>query len=349
MQYKKLGRTNIEVSTLCLGSMTWGTQNSEAEGHGQIDIALDHGVNFIDTAEMYPTTPLGQETQGRTEEIIGSWIAKTGRRDDVIIATKVIGGGSNAVKGREGADISPTTIRQAVESSLKRLQTDYIDLYQFHWPNRGSYHFRNYWKFDPSGQDRNKTRDHMTECLRTVGELVDEGKIRHFGTSNESCWGVSQFLEIAEAEGLPRMVSIQNEYSLLCRIYDLDLAELSINEDVGLLAYSPLAAGILTGKYQGDVTPAGSRRTFSANLGGRLTKHAYPAVDAYLAVAQKHGLDPSQMALAFCMARPFMASVIVGATSNQQLENSLKSADLVLSEEAMTDIQAVHREYPMPI
>ncbi|MBL4873722.1 MAG: aldo/keto reductase [Rhodobacteraceae bacterium] len=349
MQYKKLGRTDISVSSLCLGSMTWGTQNSEAEGHGQIDIALEHGVNFIDTAEMYPTTPLGQETQGSTEEIIGSWIAKTGRRDDVIIATKVVGGGSNAVRGRDAADISPDTIREAVEGSLKRLQTDYIDLYQFHWPNRGSYHFRKYWTFDPSGQNRHETRDHMTECLRTLGELVSEGKIRHFGTSNESCWGVSQFLEIAEAEGLPRMISIQNEYSLLCRIYDLDLAELSINEDVGLLAFSPLAAGILTGKYQGDVTPVGSRRTFSSNLGGRLTEYAYPAVDAYLAVAKKHGLDPSQMALAFCTARPFMASVIFGATTNEQLENSLKAGDVTLSDEVMTDIQAVHREHPMPI
>ena len=349
MKYKKLGRTDIEVSELCLGSMTWGTQNSEAEGHGQIDIALNHGVNFIDTAEMYPTTPLSQDTQGRTEEIIGSWIAKTGRREDVVVATKVTGSGSSAVRGRDGADISPATIREAVEGSLKRLQTDYIDLYQFHWPNRGSYHFRKYWKFDPSGQDRNKTRDDITECLQTVGELVKEGKIRSFGTSNESCWGVSQFLEISEAEGLPRMASIQNEYSLLCRIYDLDLAELSINEDVGLLAYSPLAAGILTGKYQGNITPEGSRRTFSDNLGGRLTEYAYPAVDAYLAVAKKHDLDPSQMALAFCMTRPFMTSVIFGATSNEQLENSLKSADLSLSTEVMDDIQTVHRTHPMPI
>jgi len=349
MKYEKLGRTDIEVSALCLGSMTWGTQNSEAEGHGQIDIALEHGVNFIDTAEMYPATPLLQDTQGRSEEIIGSWIAKTGRRDDVVLATKVVGGGSSAVRGREGADISPATIREAVEDSLTRLQTDYIDLYQFHWPNRGSYHFRKYWTYDPQKQDRNKMRDDMTECLRTIGELVSEGKIRSFGTSNESCWGVSQFLEIAEAEGLPRMASIQNEYSLLCRIYDLDLAELSVIEDVGLLAYSPQAAGILTGKYQGDVTPKGSRRTFSHNLGGRLTDNAYPAVKAYMGVAKKHGLDPAQMALAFCMTRPFMASVIFGATTDQQLKNSLKSAELTLSTEAMDDIQAVYRTHPMLI
>lgn len=349
MKYKKLGRTDIEVSELCLGSMTWGTQNSEAEGHGQIDIALEHGVNFIDTAEMYPTTPLSQDTQGRTEEIIGSWVAKTGRRDDVVIATKVVGEGSSAVRGRGGAEISPATIREAVEGSLKRLQTDYIDLYQFHWPNRGSYHFRKYWTYNAEGQDRNRTRDHIAESLKTIGELVNEGKIRSFGTSNESCWGVSQFLEISEAEGLPRMASIQNEYSLLCRIYDLDLAEMSANEDVGLLAFSPLAAGILTGKYQGDITPTGSRRTFSHNLGGRLTDHAYPAVDAYLAVAKKHNLDPSQMALAFCMTRPFITSVIFGATTDAQLKNSLKSAELNLSEEVMADIQTVYRNHPMPI
>lgn len=349
MEYKNLGRSDIKVSALCLGSMTWGTQNTEAEGHSQIDIALAHGINFIDTAEMYPTTPLGLDTQGKTEEIIGSWIAKSGRRSDVVIATKIVGGGSSVVRERGGADISPTTIREAVETSLKRLQTDYIDLYQFHWPNRGSYHFRKYWTFDPSGQDRAKTRDHIAECLKTIGDLVSEGKIREFGTSNESCWGVSQFLEISEAENLPRMVSIQNEYSLLCRIFDLDLAELSVNEDVGLLAFSPLSAGILTGKYQGDVTPAGSRRTFSQDLGGRLTAKVYPAVDAYLAVAKNHGLDPSQLALAFCMTRPFMASVIFGATSNAQLENSLKASELILSQEVLDDIQSVYRKHPMPI
>ena len=349
MKYNKLGRTDIEVSALCLGSMTWGSQNSEAEGHAQIDIALDHGINFIDTAEMYPTTPISQDTQGSTEAIIGTWLEKTGRREDVILATKIIGEGSKVIKGRENQDITPSSIREAVETSLTRLKTDYIDLYQFHWPNRGSYHFRKYWEFDPSKQDRNETRDHMTECLVTMGELVDEGKIRHFGTSNESCWGISQFLQIAEAENLPRMVSVQNEYSLLCRLYDLDLAELTANEDVGLLAYSPLAAGLLTGKYQGDVTPDGSRRSINAKLGGRITDNVFPAVDGYIDVAKKHNLDPSQMALAFCMTRPFMASVIFGATNNAQLENSLKAADLKLSEEVMTDIQAVYRQHPMPI
>ncbi|MHA1127398.1 MAG: aldo/keto reductase [Alphaproteobacteria bacterium] len=349
MEYRQLGRTDLKVSTLCLGSMTWGSQNSEADGHAQIDMSLDHGVNFIDTAEMYPSPPLSQETQGSTEEIIGSWFAKTGRRQDVILATKIVGAGNGNVRGRDGADISPATIREAVDNSLKRLQTDYIDLYQFHWPNRGSYHFRKYWDFDPSGQNRDTTRAHITECLHTLADLVAEGKIRHFGTSNESCWGASQYLEIAEAEGLPRMASIQNEYSLLCRKYDLDLAELSINEDVGLLAFSPLAAGVLSGKYQGDVTPKGSRRELNENLGGRLTEMVYPAVDAYLAVAKKHDLDVCQMSLAWCAGRPFMGSVIFGATNLDQLENTLKSGDLTLSDEVITDIQAVYRRYPSPL
>lgn len=349
MEYKQLGRTGLNVSKYCLGSMTWGAQNSEGEAHTQIDMALDYGVNFIDTAEMYPTPPLSLETQGSTEEYIGSWFAKTGRRDDVILASKITGAGNGNVRGRNGAEISPATIREAVDNSLKRLQTDYIDLYQFHWPNRGSYHFRKYWDFDPSGQDREKTRADMTACLRTMGELVAEGKVRHFGTSNESCWGSSQYLQIAEAEGLPRMASIQNEYSLLCRKYDLDLAELSINEDVGLLAFSPLAAGILSGKYQGDVTPEGSRRALNENLGGRLNPEVYPAVAEYLEVAEKHELDICQMSLAWCAARPFMGSVIFGATNLGQLENALKSADLTLSDEVLADIQKVYRRHPSPL
>lgn len=349
MEYKQLGQTDLNVSALCLGTMTWGSQNSEADGHAQIDMSLDHGVNFIDTAEMYPSPPLSLETQGRTEEILGTWLKNSGRREDVIIATKIVGAGNGNVRGRNGAEISPATIREAVENSLKRLQTDYIDLYQFHWPNRGSYHFRKYWDFDPSGQNRDDTRAHITECLHTIADLVTEGKIRHFGTSNESCWGASQYLEIALAEGLPRMASIQNEYSLLCRKYDLDLAELSVNEDVSLMAFSPLAAGILTGKYQGDVTPKGSRREFSNDLSGRLTETVYPAVYGYLDVAKKHGLDISQMSLAWCAERPFMGSVIFGATNLVQLENTLKSGDLKLSDEVKADIQTVYRQYPSPL
>ena len=347
MQYRELGRTGMKVSALCLGSMTWGTQNTEAEGHNQIDIALDAGVNFIDTAEMYPVNPLSAETQGRTEEIIGSWFQRSGRREDVILATKVTGKGYRAV--RDGAPITGDTIREAIDGSLRRLRTDYVDLYQVHWANRGSYHFRQAWGYDPTGQDREETRAHILDVLETMDELVRVGKIRHVGLSNESCWGGCQYLEISEHRQLPRVGSIQNEYSLMHRLFDLDLAELSHNENVGLLAYSPLATGILSGKYQGDRTPEGSRRAFSADLGGRYTEHAIPAVEAYLDIARRHGLDPCRMALAFCLARPFMTSAIFGATSTAQLENSLRAAELVLGQEIMAEIEATHRRFPMPM
>lgn len=348
MEYRKLGRTDISISELCLGSMTWGGKNSEAEGHAQIDMALDHGVNFIDTAEMYPSPPL-KETQGATEAVLGSWLAKTGRRGDVVIATKITGAGNGNVRGRNGAPITPATIREAVEGSLTRLQTDYIDLYQFHWPNRGSYHFRKYWDYIPEKRDPAAERAEMVANLETVAALMAEGKIRAFGNSNETAWGAAKYLEIAESENLPRMASMQNEYSLLCRIYDLDLGELGVNEDVGLLAYSPLAAGILSGKYQGDITPAGSRRDGNETLGGRLTKHAFPAVDAYLAVARKNGLDMVQMSLAWCLTRPFMGSVIFGASSQTQLARILKTPEVRLSDGALEDIGQVHRDYPLPI
>ncbi len=348
MEYRRLGRSDVMVSPLCLGSMLWGALEFEAEAHGQIDMALAHGVNFIDTAELYPVAPLSAETQGRSEEIIGTWFSKTGRRQDVILATKVAGIGNTNVRERDGAGISPKIIREAVENSLERLQTDYIDLYQLHWPNRPTYHFRGNWNYSDIQKDSAQIRDHMTECLQTLQKLVEEGKICHIGTSNETCWGMGQYLDIASANDLPRMVSIQNEYSLMCRHFDLDMAELGIKEDVGLLAYSPLAAGILSGKYQGDITPKGSRRNFSADIGGRLNPHAYPAVDAYLEVARKHGLDVCQMALAWAMQRPFMTSVIFGVRTPKQLESALKSADLHLSEAVLEDIQTVYRQHPMP-
>ncbi len=347
MHYRPLGRTGIEVSAICLGSMTWGTQNTEAEGHGQIDYALSEGVNFIDTAEMYPVNPTSAETQGRTEEIIGSWFRRSGRRSDVVLATKITGNGIAWV--RNGAPISGPAIRDAVEGSLRRLQTDYIDLYQLHWPNRGHYHFRKSWSYDPSGQDRAKTEDHIGEALSVLGELVEAGKVRAIGLSNETCWGTDRFLQFAETGGLPRVASIQNEYSLLQRLFDLDLAELSLNEDVGLLAFSPLAAGLLTGKYQGGVIPAGSRRSLNEGLGGRYTPMAVDAVAAYCQVASEHGLDPAQMAIAFCLARPFMTSAIIGATTPDQLRTNIAAKDLHLSDDAMADIASVHRQFPMPM
>ncbi|RKF16377.1 aldo/keto reductase [Roseovarius spongiae] len=346
MKMNPLGRTGLRVSELCLGSMTWGTQNSEAEGHAQIDRALDAGVNFIDTAEMYPVNPKSAETQGRTEEVIGSWFARTGRRDDVILATKISGEGYQVV--RDGAPISPATIRAAVEGSLKRLRTDHIDLYQLHWPNRGSYMFRQNWTYDPSGQNTARVLADMEDTLGALEREVERGTIRHVGLSNESAWGTAQWLRLAEAGRGPRMASLQNEYSLLCRLYDTDLAELSVHEDVGLLAFSPLAAGLLTGKYQGGAVPPGSRMTYVADLGGRVTKRMPDAVQAYLDIAARHGLDPVQMALAWVAQRPFTASVIFGATSPAQLDLALGAADVTLPDEVLRDIDAAHRAHPMP-
>jgi len=346
MQTRPLGRTGIEVSALCLGSMTWGAQNTPEEGHAQIDRALGRGVNFIDTAEMYPVAPVLAETTGRTEEIIGEWFARSRRRDDVVLATKHSGAGFRHARG--GAPISAATIPEAVEGSLRRLQTDYIDLYQFHWPNRGSYMFRQNWSFDPSGQNRAETLAHMEEALEALQREVDKGRIRAFGLSNESAWGTAQWLRLAEAGHGPRVASIQNEYSLMCRLYDTDLAELSINEDVGLLAFSPLAAGLLTGKYQGGALPEGSRMTINTDLGGRRGPRAFAAVGAYLQVAAKHGLDPVQMALAWGLTRPFMCAAIFGATSIAQLDRALGAAEMRLGDEVLADLDAAHKAHPMP-
>ena len=253
MRQVNLGKSGLKVSELCLGSMTWGTQNPKAEAHAQIDRSLERGINFIDTAEMYPVNPVSRETVGRTEEIIGDWVAASGRRDEVIIATKHSGEGQSYV--RDGAPISSATIAETLEGSLRRLKTDYVDLYQFHWPNRGSYMFRKNWTFDPSGQSKSETLAHIEDALGTLQDLVDQGKIRAFGLSNESAWGTTQWLRASEAGQGPRVASVQNEYSLLCRFYDTDMAEMSVNEDVVLLAFSPLAAGLLTGKYQGGAFP----------------------------------------------------------------------------------------------
>ncbi|MFK5997302.1 MAG: aldo/keto reductase [Rhodobacterales bacterium] len=347
MRYNTLGSTDLKVSELCLGSMTWGTQNSTPEAHAQIDMALDFGVNIIDTAEMYPVNPLSKATQGNTERVIGEWVAKSGRRTDVMLATKVSGAGYKNV--RDGAPISPETILLAVEASLKSLQTDYIDLYQLHWPNRGSYMFRQNWNFDPTSQDRQETLDHIVSVLEAMQGLVDAGKIRHFGLSNESAWGVAQWLRVSEERGLPRVQTIQNEYSLLCRMFDTDLSELCHNERVGLLAFSPLAAGLLTGKYhKGEAPPEGSRMSIGPELGGRITPQVWPAVAAYRAVADKHGLDMAQMALAWCAMRPFIASAIFGATKMDQLETALRSTEITLSNAVLSDIAAAHKAHPMP-
>ncbi len=350
MNHKTLGNTDLRVSMLCLGSMTWGSQNTEAEAHAQIDFALDHGVSFLDTAEMYPANPGPNDHAGKTESYIGSWLAKPGNRSRITLATKCSGVGS--ARSRDGINptppISAESIRAGLEGSLKRLKTDHVDLYQLHWPNRGSYQFRQNWGYAPSG-GRGEVMAHMEEVLEELGRQIDAGKIRHVGLSNESAWGTTQWIGLAEAMGLPRMATVQNEYSLLCRLFDTDMAEVSHHENVDLLAYSPLACGILSGKYQGGAVPVGSRMSINPTIGGRITEHVWPAAEAYIGIAAKHGLDPAQMALAFCLTRPFMGSVIFGATSQTQLETAIGAADVKLSDEVMADIAAVHRRFPMPI
>ncbi|MGJ8615464.1 MAG: aldo/keto reductase [Sulfitobacter sp.] len=346
MKMNDLGKSGIKVSEYCLGSMTWGTQNTPAEGHAQIDRALDAGINFVDTAEMYPVNPMSPETTGRTEEIIGEWVAKSGRRSDLVLATKHSGEGVSHL--RSGAGISSATIAQTLEGSLRRLQTDYIDLYQFHWPNRGSYMFRQNWAFDPSGQNRADTIAHMEDALGALQREVDRGTIRAFGLSNESAWGMTQWASAAARVGGPRPIAVQNEYSLLCRLADTDVAEACINENIDMFAFSPLAAGLLTGKYQGGAVPEGSRMSLNGDLGGRKTERAFEAVAAYLKVAEKHGLEPVHMALAWCAARPFMGSVIFGATTMDQLELALGAADVSLSDEVLSDLDRTHRAHPLP-
>jgi aryl-alcohol dehydrogenase-like predicted oxidoreductase len=325
--------------------MTWGTQNTEAEGHAQADMALEAGVTFWDTAEMYPVNPVRAETVGRTEEIIGTWLAARGGRDRLVLATKVAGKGQII---RPGQLVTGATMRAAVEASLKRLQTDYIDLYQLHWPNRGSYHFRQAWRYAPHGIDKAVETDSKTDILTTAQAMLAEGKIRAIGLSNESVWGAARWLHLAEVLGLPRMGSVQNEYSLLCRQFDTDWAELSVIEDMPLLAFSPLATGLLSGKYAGDVIPEGSRRSLNPDLSGRITARVFPAVAAYLGVAARHGLDPCQMAIAFCRTRPFTTVPIIGATTLDQLRTNIGAAGVTLSSEVLEDIAETHRAHPAP-
>ncbi len=344
MKQIPLGRTGLMVSELCLGTMTWGTQNTEVQAHDQIAMSLDHGVNFIDTAEMYPTNPVSAETIGDTEAILGNWLAKGGR-DKLIVATKITGEGSAFIEGR--APITPARMRQAVDASLARLKTDYIDLYQLHWPNRGSYHFRKIWEFEPKS-DRATVEADMLAVLEEAAKLVAEGKVRHFGLSNESVWGTALWLQLADKHGLPRMATVQNEYSLLCRQFDSDWAELAAMEDLPLLGYSPLATGLLSGKYAGGVIPGGSRRERTPNLGGRITPYVFEAVAGYMGIAARHGLDPCQMALAFYRSRPFPNVPIIGATRMDQLLTNLNSVSVTLSPEVLAEIDAAHRCWPAP-
>ncbi|MBU1335824.1 MAG: aldo/keto reductase [Alphaproteobacteria bacterium] len=345
MKLKPLGRTDLRVTEICLGTMTWGSQNTEAEGHAQIDMALDAGINFMDTAEIY-AVPRSPETSGRTEEIIGNWFKKTGKRDQWILASKVAGGPVDFI--RNGTRTSGKTLREAFEASLSRLQTDYIDLYQIHWAGRGSYNFDGSWTYQPHKQDTADALANIEDMLETLGALVKEGKLGHVGVSNETTWGMAQWLRIAEARGLPRIVSVQNEYNLLRRHFDLDLAELSHHEDVGLLAYSPLAGGLITGKYFDGQMPKGSRGDYQKSF-WRLNEQSEAAGKQYLALAERHGLDVSQMAIAFALTRPFMTSVIIGATSTAQLANAIAAHKVTLSPELIAEIDAIHRRYPRTV
>lgn len=348
MKTNQLGRTGITVTEYCLGTMTFGNQTDEATAHAQIDRALAAGINFMDAAEMYPVNPVRKETIGLTEQILGNWFAKTGKRNDWIVATKHSGEGLAAV--RDGAPITSASIPGAVESSLKRLQTDRIDLYQFHWPNRGSFMFRKNWRYDPtaSSYSRDDVIQDIEDCLGALQREVERGTIRAFGLSNDSAWGTMQFLNAAERTGGPRVATIQNEYSLLWRLADTDLAELMHYEDVSLLPYSPLGAGLLTGKYQGGALPEGSRMAINGDLGGRRTDRAFAAVEAYLALAREFDIDPVHMALAFTVQRPYVASSIFGATTLDQLDRALGAIDVRLSDELLERIDAVHKQHPMP-
>jgi len=345
MEYRRLGQTDLNISLIGLGTMTWGFQNTQAEGFEQMDYALERGINFFDTAEMYAIPP-SAETFGTTETIIGNWFASRLNRDKVILASKITGPGLPWVRDGHNV-IDKKNILLAVESSLKRLQTDYIDLYQLHWPNRGSYHFGQSWDYAPNF-DAQAEEENFLEVLHTMQTLIDAGKIRHIGLSNETAWGMTKWLQLAQQHNLPRMVSIQNEYSLLCRYFEPDLSEIALHEDCGLLAWSPLSRGTLSGKYLNGARPAGSRLAIETRPDHRAHPQAEAATKKYIELAKQHDLDPCQMALAFVNSRPFISSTLIGATNMQQLKNNINSIELNLSTEINVEIEKIRRDHPMP-
>ncbi|MDE2400671.1 MAG: NADP(H)-dependent aldo-keto reductase [Burkholderiales bacterium] len=347
MNYRELGRTGLKVSVIALGTMTWGEQNTQAQAHEQLDVALDAGINLIDTAEMYPVPPK-PDTQGRTEHYIGSWLKKSGRRDEVVLATKATGPSHQTARPSHvrGGRLNFTreNLFEAVNESLKRLQTDHIDLYQLHWPDRPTNIFgqRNY------VHHKDAVTVPIEETLAALQDLIKAGKIRHAGVSNETPWGLSRFTHLSETCDLPRVVSIQNAYSLVNRSFETGLSEISLREDVGLLAYSPLAFGVLSGKYLAGRRPAGARLTLFDRFTRYQNENTERAVQDYVSLFREHGIDPAQGALAFVNSRDFVTSNIIGATSLEQLRSNIASIDVHLSNEVRQGIEAIHERYPNP-
>jgi len=344
MNYKKLGNTDIKVSTICLGTMTWGEQNTQKEGFEQMDYALDQGVNFWDTAELYSVPPK-KETFGHTEIIIGNWLKNSNKREKIILATKVAGPMREYLRGG-GNNYGIEKMTEAINGSLKRLQTDYIDLYQLHWPERNTNMFGRLGYEHKDNGNWNKFED----VLGNLKKFIDDGKIRQVGLSNETAWGAKKYIEISKDQNLPRMLSVQNPYSLLNRTYEVGLAEVSIREQIGLLAYSPLASGYLTGKYRNETYPKGSRmeRDWDFWKYRYSTPNLKNAVEEYYKISEKYNLDMSQMSLKFCEIQPFMTSVIIGATTMEQLKTDIESVNVKLTDEIIKEINEVQKIYPNP-
>ena len=344
MHYHRIPHSTLEVSQLGLGTMTFGEQNSEADAHAQLDLAIRSGINFIDTAEMYPVPPR-PETQGLTEQYIGSWLKQRGSRDKIILASKVSGPSrGNDASIRPNMALDRKNIREALDASLKRLNTDYLDLYQLHWPQRQT----NY--FGKLGYQYSETTAQVTllETLEALTEQVRAGKIRYIGVSNETAWGVMRYLQLAEKHELPRIISIQNPYSLLTRSWEVGLAEISQHEGVELLAYSSLAFGTLSGKYLNGAQPAGARNTLFSRFTRYSGEQSQQAIAEYVALARQHQIDPSQMALAYVRQQPFVASTLLGATTLEQLQTNIDSFNLTLNAEILEGIEAIHRRYTYP-
>ena len=344
MNYKKLGNTDLNVSTICLGTMTWGEQNSEKEGFEQMDFALNQGVNFWDTAEIY-SIPMREETYGETERIIGNWFEKTKKRNEIVLATKVCGNTSNKYIRGGGNSFGKKKIIEALDESLKRLKTDYIDLYQLHWPERNTNFFGDY-GYEHDENDKNWTP--FEEILESLKKFIEQGKIRYVGLSNETAWGLSKFLELSKIKGLPKMMSVQNPYNLLNRTYEVGLAEISVREQSGLLAYSPLAFGYLTGKYRNNKLPAKSRMQLFKNFNRYKNENGQKAIDEYYKISKKYNLDFTQMSLKFCEIQHFTTSVIIGATTMEQLKTNIESVNVNLNSDIINDINKIQQKYPNP-